>query len=174
MNNQFSYTLFGSTLNLMYMLNNITKQPIGSVDINLYIMFLIYFYMFSRYSNTMNAIKNNIQEIREKASNPNIINKYIRRTNDSMILNEHDQNDISNEELIKKILLKQVSNDIETSLSIEWTLFEKITKNEWDSFTLLGYKVNDLSILKKMFGVIVFLTAGSSATSSVGDYITSI
>lgn len=70
--------------------------------------------------------------------------------------NHHDLQSIGS--TLQNCLISTLSIDE----SIDWVVLDLITRKEWESFTVFGMKIDNSTILQKMFGAILaFLTATS-------------
>lgn len=160
--NEFSETVsltnsFFVTLNIfgvigLYITINLfkNKKHVYTDILNLVLFFIIEIV----YIRSVQYVKQLVSKINDALSSQQFVNSMFRNynTNRDIELGTSDN-----------FTIEQMKNTVDSCYisvrtiddSVDWIILKLLTQSDWDTFNILGVKINDESVIQKIFGIIV-------------------
>lgn len=183
-NNMFSsLTIFG-LIGLYFIVTDYKTNMIGiSQIINIIFITLadiVYLYVINKVNNSIDDIKDIISQpkfinsFRNLAHNEDITDVFSNVEDIVININKYknidvykkDIAEINNEirkavEYIKNMTIRCLAKGYENSFSNEWQILNDQLAQEWASFSIAGFEINDLSLAKKAIGIFISFIAAA-------------
>ena len=143
-----------SSIPSFYILSNLGKK----FDFMYYNGFSIFLLMSCVFHYYLSKIDNDIDYLKSTCIKNRSISDYITRKKNIYFFESNAielENINSNELSFKNYLV-----DVENSQSIDWLIFDKIINEKWRDFEIFGVKINNSSIIIKIFSLFLILILG--------------
>lgn len=150
LNNIFAaITVFGIIATYFLLINYDTKfvGVLNYVEVFCFILTeLIYLF-------TINRIKTATSDIIGYINSPDYVVKYLHKVDTEQFATEFE----NNKKILKDISLRSYIKVNENSSDLNWIILSDSLGSSWEAFKILGFEVDDTTIMQKLVGIVLGL-----------------
>ncbi len=150
LNNIFSgLTIIGLISSYFIIINYFDgyNSILNYIDLALYIILQVsYIYVIS-------MVGNSVSDMKSIVNSTNFINRYLSRTSLDTFYYDEEIGDKDQLVLLRDMNVRTMIKNNENAESIDWIVLNTKLSEQWETFELLGYKMDDTTLIQNIIGL---------------------